>query len=75
MCIRDREKEVAKSLPTVSGSLRESLLALERDHDYLLEGGVFTKDLVQSYSALKWEEVYALEHHPHPIEFSNSYNF
>ncbi len=69
------EKSVSKKLPTVSGSLRESLLALESDHDYLLEGGVFTKDLIESYSALKWEEVYALEHHPHPIEFIQSYNF
>eukprot|EP01037_Dinobryon_pediforme_P017981 gene17981-18217_t len=62
------EKEVARKLPTVSGSLRESLSALESDHDYLLEGDVFTKDLIQSYCALKWDEVYALEHHPHPIE-------
>lgn len=69
------EKEVARKLPTVSGSLRESLSALESDHDYLLEGDVFTKDLIQSYCALKWDEVYALEHHPHPIEFANSYNF
>lgn len=69
------EKEIARKLPTVSGSLRESLLAMENDHAYLLEGGVFTEDLIQSYASLKWQEVYALEHHPHPIEFMQSYNF
>ncbi len=66
-------KDVAKNLPTVSGSLREALTALEQDHEYLLQGDVFTKDVLQAYISLKWEEVYALEHHPHPVEFAQTY--
>ena len=66
-------KEVAKTLQTVSGSLRQALESLEADHQYLLEGNVFTKDLIDTYISMKWDEVHAYEHHPHPIEFVQSY--
>jgi glutamine synthetase len=66
-------KDVAKTLPTVAGSLREALTALAQDHQYLLKGDVFTKNVLDAYLTMKWEEVHALEHHPHPIEFLNSY--
>ncbi len=68
------DHEAAKNLPTVSGSLRESLVALENNHDFLLQGNVFTKDLLNAYSQLKWQEVYALEHRPHPVEYQLYYN-
>lgn len=60
-------------LPTVSHSLREALHALEGDHHYLLQGGVFNQELIESYAALKWAEVEALEMHPQPIEFLYAY--
>ena len=34
--------------------------------DFLKKGDVFTADLIDSYIELKWEEVYAFEHTPHP---------
>lgn len=68
------DKKRAGRLPSVCGSLREALNALETDHDYLLAGDVFTKDLIEAYIDLKWEEVYAYEQHPHPIEFLYSYS-
>jgi glutamine synthetase len=53
------------------GSLDESLDALEADHDFLLEGGVFTKDLIETYIAYKREnEVDAIRLRPHPYEFA-----
>jgi glutamine synthetase len=39
--------------------LRGALEELEKDHDFLLKGDVFTKDHLEGYMALKWEEVYA----------------
>lgn len=68
------DKERARRLPTVCGSLREALNALQEDHDYLLAGEVFTPDLIEAYIDLKWEEVEAFEQHPHPIEFLYSYS-
>ena len=36
--------------------------------------GVFSEDFLKAYCNLKWEEVYALEHTPHPIEFKLYYS-
>lgn len=65
--------ELAK-VPTVCGSLREALEALKADHAFLLEGGVFTADLVEAYIELKMEEVLAFETMPHPIEYKMYYS-
>ncbi len=64
---------VAKKYPTVCGSLREALHALEEDHAFLLKGDVFTKGFLDSYAELKWREVHAFEHTPHPVEFKMYY--
>ena len=61
-------------VPTVCGSLREALQSLEADHDFLLEGGVFTADQIESYMELKWPEVYRWETTPSAIEFDMYYS-
>ena len=61
-------------VPTVSGSLRESLDALWADKDFLLKGDVFTEEQIQSYCELRWEEVLKFEQAPHPIEFNMYYS-
>ncbi len=70
----DLPPEELAAIPTVCGSLREALTELEADHDFLLAGDVFTKDQLEGYMALKWEEVYAYEHTPHPIEYQMYYS-
>ena len=70
----DLPPEELKDIATVCGSLREALESLENDHDFLLAGDVFTKDQIDGYLALKWEEVYAYEHTPHPIEYLMYYS-
>jgi glutamine synthetase len=70
----DLPPEELKNVPTVCGSLREALQSLEADNAFLLKGDVFTEDFISSYLELKWEEVYALEHTPHPIEFKMYYS-
>ena len=62
--------EEAKNIPQVPGSLEESLAALEKDHDFLTAGGVFTEDLIRTWIALKRDkEILALAQRPHPYEF------
>lgn len=70
----DLPPEELKEVPQVCGSLREALTALATDHEFLLAGDVFTKDQIEGYLELKWEEVWALEHTPHPIEFQMYYS-
>ena len=54
--------------------VREALEELAKDHEFLLSGDVFTRDQLEGYMALKWEEVYAYEHTPHPIEYLMYYS-
>lgn len=70
----DLPPEELAEIPTVCGSLREALVELEKDMDFLLAGDVFTKDQLEGYIALKWEEVYAYEHTPHPVEYQMYYS-
>ena len=70
----DLPPEELEGIPTVCASLREALDSLAADHDFLLAGDVFTKDQIMAYIDLKWEEVYAYEHTPHPIEYAMYYS-
>ena len=66
--------EKLRKVPTVCGSLREALLALEADNAFLKKGGVFSQDFLDGYLALKWEECLAYETMPHPIEYKMYYS-
>jgi len=70
----DLPPEEIADVPTVCGSLREALSALNEDRDFLKSGGVFTDDQIDGYIDLKMEEVYALEHTTHPVEFQMYYS-
>ncbi|MGR3615230.1 MAG: type I glutamate--ammonia ligase [Paracoccaceae bacterium] len=70
----DLPAEELADIPTVCGSLREALDCLAADHDFLLQGDVFTKDQIEGYIALKMEEVQTYEHTPHPVEFGMYYS-
>ncbi|MEV6611529.1 type I glutamate--ammonia ligase [Kutzneria sp. NPDC051319] len=67
--------EEAREVAQVPGSLGEVLDNLERDHDFLLEGGVFTPDVIETWIALKREnEIDPLRLRPHPYEFALYYD-
>ena len=70
----DLPPEELTDVPVVCGSLREALGELRADHAFLLKGDVFNMDQIEAYMELKWEEVYAFEHTPHPIEFQMYYS-
>ncbi|HEX2153220.1 MAG TPA: type I glutamate--ammonia ligase [Acidimicrobiia bacterium] len=63
------------NLPAVPSSLTEALNALEEDHDFLLQGGVFTEGLIEAWIDYKREhEVDPIRLRPHPYEFSLYYD-
>ncbi len=65
----------AAAIPQVPGSLEAVLNELESDHDYLLEGGVFTPDLIETWIDYKrTNEVDAIRLRPHPYEFAMYYD-
>ena len=62
------EREQIKSLPT---SMKEALDALKVDHDFLLEGDVFTKDLIEAWIDYKMNKEHnEVRNRPHPFEMS-----
>ena len=64
------EGETLKKVRTVEGSLSAVLDAIEADHDYLLAGGVFTEELIETYVGYKRiNEFDAVRLRPHPHEF------
>ena len=64
------ELEDAGHIQSTPGSLGEVLAALEADHGYLLEGGVFTEDVIETWISYKRErELEPVALRPHPYEF------
>ncbi len=62
--------EELASVPSTPGSLDEALRALEKDHEFLLRGGVFTKDVIETWLEYKQlREVDSFRLRPHPYEF------
>jgi glutamine synthetase len=66
----DLEPSDAAKVKQVPGSLSETLDALEADHEFLLEGDVFTPDLIETWIDYKrTKEVDVMRLRPHPYEF------
>jgi len=66
----DLEPEEKHEVKNTPGSLGEVLTALEQDHQYLLQGGVFTQDVIDTWIAYKRErEMEQVNLRPHPYEF------
>ena len=64
-----------KNIPSTPGSLSKALNALEKDHDFLLQGDVFTKDVIETYINYKKEnEIDAINLRPHPYELHLYYD-
>ena len=71
----DLEPEEKAGIPQTPGTLGESLAALKADHDFLLKGDVFTKDLIDMYIDYKQvREIEGVALRPHPYEFALYYD-
>jgi glutamine synthetase len=66
--------EKIQALPNLCSSLEQALDCLQANHAFLLEGGVFTEDLIKSYIQVKREEVTRLNMATHPVEFDMYYS-
>ena len=67
--------EELANVPSTPGSLEEALKALEKDHEFLLKGNVFTEDVIEKWIEWKMEnEVNAVKLRPHPWEFALYYD-
>ena len=67
--------EELKDIPCVAGSLEEALKSLAEDHDFLLKGDVFTKDVIDMWISYKTEaEVDKVRMRPSPMEFALYYD-
>jgi glutamine synthetase len=70
----DLEPEEEAQIPQVCASLEEALQSLEADYEFLLKGGVFSKDFIDSYIALKRADIQRVNMTPHPVEFELYYS-
>ena len=66
--------EELAGVPTVPGSLDEALDALEADHDFLLQGDVFTQDVLDMWFEIKRNEAAELRQRPTPYEYELYFN-
>lgn len=73
--VYDLQPEELAGVPDTPRSLDEALLALRKDHEFLLRGDVFTSDIVDTWIWYKQtHEVEALRVRPHPYEFNLYYD-
>ena len=54
--IYDLAPEELAKVPKTPGSLDEALTALEKDHEFLLHGDVFTHDVINTWIRYKTQE-------------------
>ena len=73
--IYDLSPEELSKIPSTPGSLEGALEALEKDHSFLTESGVFTEDFIETWISYKLDnEVNPMRLRPHPYEFALYYD-
>ncbi|MCG7496761.1 glutamate--ammonia ligase [Vibrio sp. Of7-15] len=70
----DLPAEEAAEIPTVAESLQQALVELDADREFLTAGGVFSDDFIDSYIALKSQDVEKINMTTHPLEFELYYS-
>jgi len=70
----DLPPELLHDIPTVCYSLRQAIDSLHNDHTFLMEGDVFSDDMLQGHIELLEERVSLLNNTTHPIEFIEYYS-
>lgn len=72
--IRNAAVQEGKTATLMPKSLEEALDALEKDHAYLTEGGVFPERLIEIWLKRKRAESLEISQIPHPAEFEKYYD-
>jgi glutamine synthetase len=68
-------EETKKKVKLLPGSLELALDALEKDHEFLSRGGVFSPELIAQWIKVKRAEISAIATRPHPFEFVMYFDF
>ena len=61
-------------MPSMPASLQEACDELEKDHEFLLKGDVFTEDVIEGWVKRKRDEFDQIRLRPHPYEFFMYYD-
>ena len=73
--IYDLSPEELSKIPSTPGSLEGALEALEKDHAFLTDTGVFSEDFIKNWISYKLDnEVNPMRLRPHPYEFALYYD-
>ena len=70
----DLPPEELAHVPHAPDSLKGAVEALQADHEFLLRGDVFTKDLIDALCEMRLKDYDALRLRPHPVEFQMYYD-
>lgn len=70
----DLPPEELVDVPTVCSSLEQAMENLMKDHEFLLQGDVFSKDFINNYISMKEEEITKIRSLTHPFEFELYYS-
>ncbi len=70
----DLPPEELIDVPTVCASLEQAMEHLHADHEFLLQGDVFTHDFIKNYISMKEEEINKVRSLTHPYEFELYYS-
>ncbi len=66
--------EKKSRLPAIPTNLKEAMQALQDDHQYLLQGNVFNRELIETHIEMKLAEFDSVENRPHPYEMIKYYS-
>ncbi|MBI4020829.1 MAG: type I glutamate--ammonia ligase [Candidatus Aenigmarchaeota archaeon] len=73
--IYDLKPEELDRVVDAPTSLEAALDALRKDHEFLLRGDVFSRELIETYLKFKYDnEVLVMKTRPHPLEFAMYYD-
>lgn len=70
----DLPPEELMDVPTVSSSLEQAVESLRQDHEFLLQGDVFSKEFINSYISLREADIAMVRSLVHPFEFELYYS-
>lgn len=70
----DLPPEELSDVPTVANSLEEAVNSLEKDHEFLLQGDVFSKQFIGSCIDLRRQDIEKMRSLVHPFEFEMYYS-
>jgi len=70
----DLPPEELVDVPTVCSSLEQAMEHLQADHEFLIQGDVFSREFINNYICMKQHEIDEIRSRTHPFEFELYYS-